>query len=331
MIRECLLGILLAVSFASAPALAETHRWTLPTEYPATSMPGEGIKLFAEVIGETSAKRIAVTPSFDAALGLKSGDMIKAVSDKRVVLADAFAGALGDTHPMFLLSSLPFLAVTIAEARLLADVAKPSYGRVLDRFGQKLLFVTPWPASGIWAKKPIAAPSALTGLAIRTYDATSTALLKAAGAAPAQITFADAMTKLRDGSVQAVLSSGDGGAGRRLWELLNHFTEINYAMPLSIVTMDRATFNALPPDLRQGVEQSAAAVERRLWRLIETRLEENYSRMRANGVSITTQITPELGTQLSRAATSAIEEWSQRAGPEGVQLLAEFRRRAGKP
>jgi hypothetical protein len=44
----------------------------------------------------------------------------------------------------------------------------------------------------------------------------------------------------RAGELDAVLSSGDAGAGAELWAILPHFTEVNHAMPLSIATIDLA-------------------------------------------------------------------------------------------
>jgi TRAP-type C4-dicarboxylate transport system substrate-binding protein len=325
--RFLLAGVLV---LASVAAHAQTAEWVIPTEYPATSMPGEGVKVFADAVAAETRGQIVVKPSFDAALGLKSADMIKAVQEGRVIAADAFAGALAKDHQVFLLSSLPFLATTIAEARQLYDVARPTYEKTLAGFGQKLLFSTPWPASGIWAKKPIVAPADLSGLAIRTYDATGTTVMKSSGAEAVLLSFADAMPKLRDGSVNAVLSSGDGGAGRRLWEVLPHFTEINYAMPLSLVTINRAAFDALSGEQRAAVERAASATEQHQWKLIESRLAENYARMRANGVTIATKIDPALQAGLARAAQGAIDEWAQRVGSDGAALLAEFRKRAGK-
>ena len=324
------LAFVALLAFAGSTVHAQTVEWVIPTEYPASAMPGEGIKVFADAVAAGTGGQLAPKPSFDAALGLKSADMIKAVQSGRVAAADAFAGALGNDHPIFLLSSLPFLATTIAEARQLYDTAKPAYEKTLAGFGQKLLFSTPWPASGIWAKKAITTPADLSALAIRTYDATSTAVMKASGAAPLQLSFADAMPKIRDGSVNAVLSSGDGGAGRRLWEFLPHFTEISYAMPLSLVTVNRGAFDALPAEHRAAVERAAATTEQHQWKLIETRLAENYARMRANGVAIATEVDPALRAVLAKAAQGAVDEWAQRTGSEGAAILTEFRKRAGK-
>jgi TRAP-type transport system periplasmic protein len=211
--RTLLLAALLALA---APAEAQTLELVVPTEYPATSMPGEGLRVFADTVAAETKGQLVIKPSYDASLGLKSADMIKAVRERRVAGADAFAGALSKDHPVFLLTSLPFLATTIAESRILYDVAKPTYEKVLGGFEQKLLFSTPWPASGLWAKQAVTTPAALKTLSIRTYDATSTAVMKASGAEAILLSFADAMPKLRDGSVNAVLSSGDGGAGRKL-------------------------------------------------------------------------------------------------------------------
>ena len=82
---------------------------------------------------------------------------------------------------------------------------------------------------------------------MRTYDAAGTAVLRAAGAAPAQLSFAD-----------AVLSSGDGGAGARLWEVLPHFTALDYASPLSLAFCGMAALDALPGPAREGVAEWAA-------------------------------------------------------------------------
>ncbi len=52
--------------------------------------------------------------------------------------------------------------------------------------------------------------------------------------------------------------------------------------------------------------------------------------MRSNGVTIATRIDPALQATLAKAAQTAIDEWAQRMGSDGVALLAEFRKRAGK-
>lgn len=315
-------ALLLALP-AGKPAWAQPVAWTMATEYPATAMPGEGLRSFATNLARESGGRIIVTPSFDASAGVKSADMVAAVRDGKLTAGDAFAGAMGKVDPLFQLSSLPFLAATNEDARKLYDRAKPAYAKRLAAEKQRLLYATPWPPSGLWAKKPILTPADLKGLAIRTYDATSTKVLTDAGAAAINLSFADTMPKLIDGSVAGVLSSGDGGAGRKLWDYLPHFTEINYAVPLSLATLNQAAYDALPADLRAAVDRAAVATEVSQWRLLETRLAENYARMKTNGVGIagSGQLSADLRALLAKSAGTAIAAWKTEAGTEAAALL----------
>jgi TRAP-type transport system periplasmic protein len=315
-----LVGLLL---FPVAALCGQTIEWQMATEYPATSMPGEGLRYFAEKVELESAGRIKVATSFDAQLGFKSSDMIKAVRDGHITAGDAFVGALGKLDPLFLVSSLPFLATTNKEAHALGEAAKPFYAKRLGVEGQRLLYATPWPPSGIWAKKPIVKPADLLGLAMRTYDVTGEKVFTAAGAAAVKLSFTDTKPRLANGSIVAVLSSGDGGAKRKLWKFLPCFTEINYAIPLSLTFVGNSAYDGLPESLRRAVDRAAEATQAHQWEMLEGRLSKNYSEMASNGVVITKvdALTPELLALLSKSADQAIGDWKKEVGPQGVDLL----------
>ena len=99
--------------------------WDMPTEYPQSAMPGLGITTFAKHLTELSAGKLQIRPSFDAAGGIRSADMLAAIAERRVQAGDAFAGSLEAEDPIFALPSLPFLVTSIADARRLADLARP--------------------------------------------------------------------------------------------------------------------------------------------------------------------------------------------------------------
>jgi TRAP-type C4-dicarboxylate transport system substrate-binding protein len=324
MTRGIFIGLLALL--AATHAGAQT-RWEIATEYPASAMAGEGVAFFAKLVTERSGGRLTVMPSFDAAKGIKSAGMVAAVQEGRVQAGDAFGGALGPVHPLLALSSLPFVATSLEDARRLADVARPAYAKVFGSLGQRLLYTTPWPASGIWSKAPVTSAADLARLSIRTYDATSTAVLAAAGAKAANLSFADAMPKLKQGAVDAVLSSGDGGAGRRLWDFTPHFCAVNYALPLSFAILNAGAYDALPDDLKRIVDDTAAETEARQWGAIGTRLAENYARMRENGVTIADPAPAEVASALAKAAEGPLAEWRRQAGPEGEAILAAFAKR----
>jgi TRAP-type C4-dicarboxylate transport system substrate-binding protein len=301
----------------------------MPTEYPQTAMPGLGVTTFAKYVAEKSAGKLQIRPSFDASGGIRSAGMLAAIAGGRVQAGDAFAGALEAEDAIFALPSLPFLVTSIADARRLADLARPFLAAVLQNKGQRLLYLTPWPPSGIWSRSPLKTPSDLAGLSIRTYDKTSSDVFASTGAKAASISFADTMPKLVEGSINAVLSSGDGGAGRKLWEFLPYFSEITYSLPLSVASVNQAIYDGLTPDLREVVDAASRKTEIELWFALSTRLQENYRRMRQNGVTIDSSPAPAVVAALQSGAVAAQQAWCTRSGPACPQVLEAFK--AGKP
>jgi TRAP-type C4-dicarboxylate transport system substrate-binding protein len=316
---------ILFVLFLFSHAVVAQTVWRGATEYPATSMPGEGLALFARLVGDRTAAALTVRAVFDGAGGLRSATIPDAVEAGRIEVGDAFAGALSGVDPIFQLPSLPFLATSIADARRLYTAARPAYDRAFAARGQRLLYVTPWPASGIWSRDRLEGAASLQGLAIRTYDATSTQVMREAGAASVVLSFGDLTPRLADGSVVAVLSSGDGGAGRKLWKYTRHFLAIGYAMPLSFTTVSSAAYAALPEGQRAAVDAAAAETEAAQWQVMVRRTDANEAVMRQNGVSIE-QPDAALAVVLVRAGTQVTAAWATRAGPEALAVLQAYRR-----
>jgi TRAP-type C4-dicarboxylate transport system substrate-binding protein len=293
--------------------------WVAATEYPAGAMPAEGLVRLAE-----AARPMLIEPAFDAPQGVRSAGMPRAVAEGKFAIGDAFAGALGALDPIFLLSSLPFLATSAAEAKRLLAAARPAYQAALETLGVTLLHVTPWPPTGIWSRRPIASPEDLRGLRVRTYDASGTSTFTALGAVAEQLSFQAVASRLADASLDAVLSSGDGGAGRRLWEHLPHFTEIGYAMPVSVAFGDPAKLAALGEADRAALERAATRTEAGLWTLLETRNAVNQAQMKANGVTIAAPGAALLAA-LKQAGAAAVTEWEAKAGSVGSEVLAAYR------
>jgi hypothetical protein len=199
-----------------------------------------------------------------------------------------------------------------------------AYAATLAAHGLMLLYTTPWPPSGIWSRQARPDAASLRGLKIRTFDATSTDVFRAAGSAPEQVSFADAMPKLRAGELDAVLSSGDGGAGARLWEILPHLTSIDHAWRLSLAFAPTAALGALSAPAREAVMTAGGATEARQWQAIGTRLAEDSTRMQAAGVRMADGSTP-LRTALREAAAPVLRAWEARAGEAGTRVLAAYR------
>lgn len=326
--RALILAVLFCVFLTTAlDARAQAVVWDVINEYPATSISGEADAFFADAVKRKTEGRITVQPIPDAKSGLRSRDQLKAVTDGRFAMADTFSGALGDESPVFLLSSLPFVTPTALHARALYEAAWPLYEKLFAERRQKLLYVTPWPPSGIWSADPVTGVAALHALKIRTYDSTSTEVFSQVSAAAYNVSFADVMPKLQSGDVNAVLSSGDGGAGRKLWTHLRYFSQITYAIPLSFGSVSLDAWGKLDEPTRAAIEDAARETTEHQWAAMAGRVAQNYKIMRENGMVIDEHPPLDVVLALATAGTKSLIEWHGHASVDAVKVFEDYRGR----
>lgn len=322
------LGLLLAAGLAT-PGLAQSVKWDMSMEDRANSLPGEGATAFAADVAKLSGGQVIITVHHGGALGFKNKDHLNAVRDGVLPLAQSLAGTFSGQEPLFLLSSLPFVARNLDEAKTLYDVARPAYEAALARNGQILLYSSPFPPTGIWAKKPIRSVDDLKGLKIRTYDVNGTITFKNIGAAPLQVSFSDVVPQLSTGNLNAVLTSADGGRSLKFWEFLLYFNDVGYAFPLNITAVGRDTLNKLTPDQQKAVKDAAAAAEARDWAAVRTWEAKNYDILKENKVEIVTDAPPAFFAALSQAREPAIKEWLDKTQATGKGILEAFAKKVG--
>ena len=156
---------------------------------------------------------------------------------------------------------------------------------------------------------------------MRTYDDSSTQVMRAAGSTAQSLPMAAAMDGLKQHKLSAFLTSGDGGVGRKLWDYLPYFTAIHYAMPVTLAFVRADTFDALSEETRKQVLAAAAETEQSQFELHGNRTAENYARMRASGVTITEPAPASVTAVLRAAAAAPVAAWKASVGPAANEIL----------
>ena len=312
--------VLVALVLSAAPAMAQVN-WRMTTEYPQSNISGIGLTSFADRVAARTNGFVTVASAFDNELKINSGEMPRAALDGRIAGGDAFAGALSGLDPVLGLSTLPFLVQSVDLARATNLRARPLYEKALAARGLKLLYVTIWPATGLWSDHALEGADALPRLNLRAYDVNSGEVMRAAGANAQFLPMDAALAGLREHRLNAFLTSGDGGAGRKLWDFLPYFTAINYAMPVSIAFVRSDAFAELSEPVQREVLAAAAETEQSQFALLTHRTIENYARMRDNGVRIAEPAPASLVAALRKAATPAIATWETQAGADAAAIV----------
>jgi TRAP-type transport system periplasmic protein len=181
--------------------------------------------------------------------------------------------------------------------------------------------MTIWPATGIWSEQPLKTVEDLQSLSVRTYDNNSAEVMRRVGAKAEYLPLNEAIAKVKEHKLNAILTSGDGGVARRLWDDLRHFTPINYAIPISVTFVRRDAFETLSKKAQDEVEAAAAETEKSQLELLVNRTAENYKRMRANGVSIDEPAPPAIIAALKQAGGGPIATWKTKVSAEAVAIL----------
>ena len=322
------------MQFASVAALllmtagavcAQDVTLNLSNEYSATSIHGVGDARFADLVKEKTGGSVAVIVHYGGALGYKSADHFDAVGEGALEIADTYGGARGGIDPMFLISSLPFFVTTVEEAALLYEVAEPELKKVFEENNQILLYASPWPPSGIWARDGVDSAAALDGLKIRTYDKNGTTALNEMGAAAVRLSWADVVPSISTGAIDAVLTSAEGGVSGSFWEHFDTFTEIyNYAIPLNFVHISKDVFDGLSAEQQAAVLEAAEETRDANWAAIPDRLATTYGQLEENKVTVVTSANDEYRSALQAAGEAALSDWLESTGERGQALIDAF-------
>lgn len=307
---------------------AKTIKWDMPNEYPGTSIQGAGDQFFGEKLNELTNGEIEVVHHFGGALGFRSKDQLDAVGDGAVEIANTFVPQLGGVNPIFTLSSLPFLVSTPKEAHILYEVSKPYYDKHLAQYNQKLLYASPWPASGLWGQKPYDSMESIEGLKMRSYDVNSSRVFRDANASPVQLSWADIVPQLTTGGIDGVLTSSESGLSASFNDYAKFFTEINYDSTINMITMNLDTWEELSDEHKKAVNQAALEAETFVWNNIDAAIARNHEVATSRGVTVVTELKPGYREEMKKLAEPAIQAWTKSMGKDGEEIISEFRKRS---
>jgi TRAP-type C4-dicarboxylate transport system substrate-binding protein len=238
-----------------------------------------------------------------------------------IIASVLFASELVPASPVFQLSTLPVNVRSVGDAQQLARLAEAQYRDALARSGYRLLMVVPWPPTGIWTRIPLAKPDALSDARVRTYDQASRNIFSSVSAEAVTLSIQDTMRELADGTLDAVLSSGDGEAGRIYARHLRNFTAIHYAYPLSFMVMRQVAFSTLSTDMQRRVTTAASKTEAQLWKDLPSRIRRNNDQMLRMGIRVNDVGDPVMSATLRAAGDREVESWRERISPEDRRIM----------
>lgn len=295
------------------------QQWAMASDHPAGTVGGSAVRQFAASLVQHT--RGAVSGTIKSRSQSDFGDLVEEVWHARLQVVDVFSGSLVGLDSIFELPTLPFVVRSATDARQLACIALPAYRAALLREGFHLLFISPWPPTGLWSRSPIESEADVAALKVRTYDQTSAEVLQAMGAQAVALPIREIAPSLRVGSINAVLSSGDGSVGKLLAKDLANFTAIEYAYPTSFVLMKESAYQALSKPTRDQVDAAAADVSGQQWNAFPQRIRLNYESIKDAGVAVAMSPPGAMESRLADASRDRVKRWLSRVPASYAEII----------
>jgi len=320
----CLIFIL--VSFSGA--LAET-KWDLHLNYPAGNFHSQGAQRFADKVKEATNGELTIVLHPGAALGFKGPELLRAVAEGQLSVAEVPTGMVEGDAPVLALTAQPFISTNAFEQRLLYQLAKPTYAKILKKFNQFTLYSSVWPFSGIYTQRAINTEADLKGLKMRVYDGTGLAFGKATGIAARKMPFSEVYPAMKAGLLDSMYTSSVSGVDAKAWEVLQYFTPINIVGPVNMINVNLDAWNKLPKNIQETVLEIAADMEDEMWNLAGDMDRKSRATLLEKGMAIK-PVSNKFRSQLDQIGKQLRAEWAKKAGADAQKILEEYDRITGR-
>ncbi len=326
--RALVVALGLGFALAAEPSAAKT-KWDMHLNYPAGNFHSEGAQRFADRVKEATNGELEIVLHAGAALGFKGPELLRSVAEGQLAIAEVPTGMVEGDAPVLALTAQPFLSANSFEQRLLYQMAKPTYAKVLERFNQFTLYSSVWPFSGIYTQRPIASAEDLKGLKMRVYDGTGLAFGEATGIAARRMPFSEVYPAMKAGLLDSMYTSSVSGVDAKAWEVLKYFSPINIVGPVNMINVNRDAWNKLPKAVQDAVLEIATEMEDEMWNLAGDMDRESRETLKANGM-VVSQVSQRFRADLDAVGVKLRAEWMEKAGAEAKEVLDQYYRITGR-
>jgi len=303
---------------------ANAEKWPLPILWPSGNFSTQGVMKFADLVKERTDNGVIIEVHAGGSLGFKGPNMLQVVKDGLAPIGEMLLGYVAGTEPIMDLSTMPFLVANAGEAHLLGVVSKPYMEKVFKKWNQKLLYWQFWPGAGIYTKKPITSMADLKDLRIRTFNNISTQWVKSAGGKPVSIPWGDVYMAMSTGSIDALLTSSVSGADGKFWEVMTHFTALDFTFGYSAVTVNLNSWGMLKDNDKVAILETAREMEA----LQETSSiladKAAMKKLVDNGMTVS-GISADFKKESAVLAEPIWADWIKKAGSDSQKIINEFK------
>jgi TRAP-type C4-dicarboxylate transport system substrate-binding protein len=315
-------ALLLAGGLATS-ASAQT-KWDMPTPYPDGNFHTKNVIQFAADVDKATNGSLKIAVHSAGSL-IKHAEIKRSVRQGTAPIGEILESLASNEAAVYGLDSVPFLTTGYDSAKKLYAAQRPFLEKQLASEGLMLLYSTPWPPQGLYAKREIKSVDDLKGLKFRTYNAMIGRIAALAGAVPTQIEVPDLPTAFATGRVDVMITSASTGVDTKAQDYLTHYIDTQAWQPRNIVFVNKDAFGKLTPAEQKAVTDAAKVAEERGWKASIEEMTIKTKALKDAGI-IVLPPSPALKAGLGKIGAAITAEWEKSAGADGAAMLAAYRK-----
>ncbi len=317
-----LLVVVFLATVTVTPVLAKTN-WNANSVWPPKNLHSVGLTDYAEKVKKATNGELEMVVHTGGALGFKGPDLLKAVRDGLVPVSDMLISGVAGDEKIFQIVTLPFLVRDFDELRLLIEIAHPYFDKSAQKWGQKILYIAPWPGAGLWTKNKITTLEEMKGLKTRTYDKNGALVMEAVGATPFALPFSEVYTSLQTGLIDSVMTSSPTAVDGKFWEVLKYYEPLFITAATDMVTVNLKAFQKLPKAQQDALVKIGKEMEETMWANVKKWDKEQEAISNKNGIETVKPSTKVIG-ELEKITEKIRAEWLKSAPADGKKIYDEF-------
>jgi TRAP-type C4-dicarboxylate transport system substrate-binding protein len=299
-------------------------RWQFATPYPDGNFHTRNVRQFVQEAEQGSGGRLAIQLHTNASL-LRMPEIRRGVQTGQAQLGEILLSAYANEDPFFALDGIPQLVTNYDQARRLMELSRPFIEARMQRTQLTLLYMVPWPPSGLYSQAPLDTIDALRGTRMRTFSPLTNRFATLAGATPTLVQVPEIPQAFATGVVNTMVTSAATGVDSQAWDFVRVFTPIGFTFTKNAVFVNTRAFEALPVDVREAVRAAAQRAEQRGWEMSQAEMVNQQNTLAQRGMQVR-EPTPALMEGLNRIGAQMVEEWLGTAGEDGRRVIEAYRR-----
>jgi TRAP-type C4-dicarboxylate transport system substrate-binding protein len=259
----------------------------------------------------------------NAASLFKHPEIKPAVQTGQVEMGTLQLSSFANEDELYNFATIPFMATTYDEVRLLWKVARPYIEKRLMKNGIRVLYAVPWPPQAFYATKKLNAVADLKDVKFRTYNRIGSHIVELLGAQPVLVKASEVPQAFATGMVSAMVTSSAFGASIQAWDFVEYYNDTRAWLGLDELVVNESAFQRLSPKVQKAVLDAAARAEQRGWKMSEEANETAKQELAKNGITLVTPSDAFMNAA-RKAAAPMVDEWVAAAGADAKAIVDEY-------